>query len=160
MGRNPTKAEDNVYCQARKNAAMYNDKLNSREGAAELLGVSVSSVSDYELGTTKVMPVDKVVLMADLYNAPELLNHYCSTECPIGCRNVPKIEVQGVDRAAIKLVSALRKIDEIKNTLLDIVEDGVISEDEQPQLQSVMEDLSKIVVNTQELKLCIAKNNK
>ena len=42
MGTNPTKAMDNIYCRCRKEAGKYNDKLNSREGAAELLGVSVS----------------------------------------------------------------------------------------------------------------------
>lgn len=49
MGTNPTKAADNVYCRYRKAAAMYNDKLNSREGAAELLGISQSTLADYEL---------------------------------------------------------------------------------------------------------------
>lgn len=91
MGAHPTKAMDNIYCRSRKDAARYNDKLNSREGAAELLGVSVSSLADYELGNTKVVPVDKVVLMADLYNAPELKNHYCAHECPI--RELPKLGV-------------------------------------------------------------------
>ena len=40
MGQNPTKAAGNIYCQKRKEAANFNDKLNSREGASELLGVS------------------------------------------------------------------------------------------------------------------------
>lgn len=39
MGTNPTKAADNIYCRCRKEAAKYNDKLNSRDGAAELLGI-------------------------------------------------------------------------------------------------------------------------
>lgn len=72
MGRGPTKSNENVYFVARKKAAMYNERLYSREGAAELLGISVSTLADYKLGNTKVVPVDKVVLMADLYNAPEL----------------------------------------------------------------------------------------
>ena len=40
-------------------------------------------MADYELGNTKVVPVDKVVLMADLYNAPELITGYCMRECPV-----------------------------------------------------------------------------
>lgn len=68
MGTDCTKTNDNIYFRCRKEAAKYNDKLNSRESAADLLGVSVSSLADYELGNTKVVPVDKVVLMADLYN--------------------------------------------------------------------------------------------
>ena len=60
MGTNPTKAADNVYCRYRKAAAMYNDKLNSREGAAELLGISQSTLADYELGITKIIPADSI----------------------------------------------------------------------------------------------------
>lgn len=82
MANECMKTNENIYFRCRKEAAKYNDKLNSRESASELLGVSVSSLADYELGNTKVVPVDKVVLMADLYNAPQLLNGYCARECP------------------------------------------------------------------------------
>lgn len=54
MGRGSTKGNENVYFVARKRAAMYNERLYSREGAAELLGISVSTLADYELGNTKV----------------------------------------------------------------------------------------------------------
>lgn len=57
MGSDYTKSNENVYFVCRKEAAKYNDKLNSRESASELLGVSVSSLADYELGNTKVVPV-------------------------------------------------------------------------------------------------------
>lgn len=40
MGAKPTKATENIYFRCRKEAAKFNDTLNSREGAAELLGVS------------------------------------------------------------------------------------------------------------------------
>ena len=49
MGRGPTKSNENVYFVARKKAAMYNERLYSREGAAELLGISVSTLADSEL---------------------------------------------------------------------------------------------------------------
>ena len=64
MGKEPLKENTNVYFQARKRAAMSNDRLFSRENAAELLGISPYTLADYELGNTKVVPVDKVVLMA------------------------------------------------------------------------------------------------
>lgn len=72
MGNGSAKENQNVYFRARKQAAMYNERLSSREGAAEMLGISPSTLADYELGITKFVPVDKVVLMADLYNCPEL----------------------------------------------------------------------------------------
>ena len=49
MGNGSMKDNDNVYFLARKKAATYNERLYSREGAAELLGVSVSTLADYEL---------------------------------------------------------------------------------------------------------------
>ena len=84
MGKGYKKTNENVYFKARKEAAKCNEKLYSREGASELLGLSVSTLADYELGTTKVVPVDKVMLMADLYNCPELKAGYYKHECPIG----------------------------------------------------------------------------
>ncbi len=160
MGTNPTKAMDNIYCRCRKEAAKYNDKLNSREGAAELLGVSVSSLADYELGNTKVVPVDKVVLMADLYNAPEIKNFYCTNECPIGEHTVHKLEIAELDRLTIKVLSALRGIDSVKDKLIDIVADGVIAENEKPDLDAVLKALDEITIYSQELRLWAEKNLK
>ena len=160
MGTNPTKAMDNIYCRCRKEAAKYNDKLNSREGAAELLGVSVSSLADYELGNTKVVPVDKVVLMADLYNSPEIKNYYCTNECPIGEHTVHKLELAELDRLTIKVLSAFRGIDEVKDKLIDIAADGVITEHEKPELEDVLRALDEIAIYSQELRLWAEKNLK
>ena len=146
MGRDATKAAGNVWYEARMKAAKYNSKLYSREGAAECLGMSPSSVADAELGLTKFMPVDKAVLMADCYNAPHLLNHYCMNECPIGCRRPISDEDLDIDRVTVRLLKSLRvsQLEEIKDTLLDIAEDGVITEDEKPELEEVMEYLDRL----------------
>ena len=63
---------ENVYFECRKRAAIHNERLNSRAGAAEILGISESTLAHYELGITKNIPVDVVVMMAEVYNAPEL----------------------------------------------------------------------------------------
>lgn len=157
MGTNPTKAADNVYCRYRKAAAMYNDKLNSREGAAELLGISQSTLADYELGITKIIPADSIMRMADLYNAPELRNYYCRNCCPLG-GEVPKVEMEDLDRISIRALSTFRKIGETKELLLDITEDGVISEDEKGGLNKVLENLEELEQIAQSLKLWVKKN--
>lgn len=68
MGNGGTKENQNVYFRARKQAALYNEKLSSREGCSRDARNIPSTLADYELGITKFVPVDKVVLMADLYN--------------------------------------------------------------------------------------------
>lgn len=157
MGTRPTKAADNIYCRSRLEAAKYNDRLNSRAGAAELLGISESSLADYELGNTKVVPVDKVNLMADLYRAPEIRNFYCANECPIGKNCVAQLEVEELDRLTIKVLAAFKKVGYIKDTLLEITEDGVVSAEEQLEFAEVIKALDTISQNAQELKLWAEK---
>lgn len=146
MGRDASKAAGNVWYEARMNAAKYDDRLRSREGAAERLGMSVSSIADTELGLTKFMPVDKAVLMADAYNAPHLLNYYCINDCPIGCRRPMSDQNLDIDRVTVKLLKSLRvsQLEQVKETLLDIAEDGVVSDDEIPELRKVMDYLNEV----------------
>ena len=156
MGRDAMKAGENPCFRCRKEAAKYNDRLNSREGAAELLGVSVSSLADYELGITKVIPVDKVVLMAELYGSPELKAWYCAEECPIGRGfPMPSAELSSVERTAMQLLKQLRESDvqDVKDTLIDITADGVISEDERADLARILEYLDELIKAAGELRL-------
>lgn len=159
MGRDATKAVGNPWYEARKRAAEFDDRLYSREGAAERLGMSVSSIADAELGLTKIMPVDKAVLMADMYKAPELLNHYCLNECPIGCRHSISEEVLDVDRITVKLMKnlSLDKLNEMRQKMLDIAYDGVVSDDEKPDLKEVVEYLEETSKTISELKILADK---
>lgn len=160
MGKQPTKAAQNVYCIARKEAAKFNPKFSSREGASEYLGISKDSLTDYELDLCKVVPVDKVVIMADAYNAPHLLNNYCCNECPIGKRITPQIDTQNIDnlyRFAIATTNNLANSQDIQQTLLKIVEDGVIDESEQAELDMIIRFFSELEKRAAELKILAQK---
>ena len=157
MGTKPTKARDNVFCKARLEAAKYNDKLRSRSGAAEALGyASESTISDWELGLS--IPAPEVVLkMSDLYNAPELENYYCTSMCPLGC-NMPKVDLEALDRISLRALSTFRKVEETREILLDITADGVIAEDEKADLQKVLCNLEELEQIAQSMKLWVKKN--
>lgn len=157
MGCSPTKAAGNVYCKCRLEAAKYNDKLNSREGAAEMLGLSPSTLASYELGLTKVVPVESIMLMADVYNAPELKNWYCTNVCPLG-ENVPKLELAELDRLTIKTLVVLKKVSTVKDNLLDITADGIISEAEKPTLKNILETLKELTSVAQSIMMWAEKN--
>lgn len=154
MAREATKAVGNPWYEARKKAAEFDDRLSSREGAAESLGMSVSSLADAELGLSKCMPVDKAVLMADRYNAPHLLNYYCLHECPIGCRQSLSDQVLNIDRVTVKLLKSLRvdELSEIKDSLIDIAADGKISDEEKPEMQEILDYLDELSRTISELK--------
>lgn len=159
MSKHPTKSADNVYCLARLKAAEYNPRLRSREGAAEETGIGFDSLKNYELGICKVVPVESVIMMADAYNAPELLNHYCKNECPIR-KDLPT-DIRPIELVTIKLMNTLENSDSVKKMLMNIAEDGVISEDELSKFDQVMEYFERIENTIHELKLigskCISK---
>lgn len=141
MGSRTTKARNNIYTQARERAAKYNDALRSREGAAEALGLSASTLADYELGLTKVIPADKIVLMSDLYSAPDLMYQYCSSECPIGQLTVQEVEVSELDRMTLKVIHALEEAGSVQDAMLDIAHDGEIDESEEHTLDRIIDQL-------------------
>ena len=157
MGRRPTKAADNPFCQARLKAAEYNEKFFSKEYAAEQLHISASQLQDYELGITKCIPPENILRMADLYNAPELRNLYCREMCPLG-GDVPVLELEDLDRITVKAMASLRNVAQTKELLLDITEDGVISNEEKPSLVKILKTLDEISAVAQSLKVWTEKN--
>lgn len=155
MGRGPINENTNVYFKARKKAAEYNERLYSREGAAELLGISVSTLADYELGNTKVVPVDKVVLMSDLYNAPQLITGYCMRECPVHGFLPLATEEKSIQGIALRLLKGFNEdeLKAMKEDLIEITEDGVISCEEIPKLKQILDRLEKMAEIISEMKI-------
>ena len=155
MGRGAPKAQGNVWYEARIEAAKWNERLQSRLGAAEEMGLSEDAVKSAELGLYKFLPVDNAVLMADTYNAPELLNHYCLNECPIGRNRPLSTEVVGVDRITVKLLQSLREdaMQDLKYKMLDIAEDGNVTGDELARLGEIIEQMDELSKTISELKI-------
>ena len=132
MGKKATKAADNMYYLARCEAAKENPDFSSRE--------------------------KEVKAMAEAYNTPELCNSYCARECPLGRNNVSEVDIVDFDRLALKVLGSLKDIDTLRASLIAISEDGVISEDERPAFQDILDSLEKISTNAKALKLWAIKN--
>lgn len=131
MPRQATKALGNRYFEARIRAAKWNEKLQTRAGAIDYLpGVTEDSLKKYELGINRP-PNVVVALMADAYNAPELRAWYCVNECPLGtdCREIPDMPPE---RALIRLQNSVYEMEQLTRQLSLLMEDGQLSEDEQP----------------------------
>lgn len=92
MPKSATKAVGNAFYEARIEAAKCNDRLASREGAAEELGIDRTRLARIELGSLIPYP-EEVLLMSETYDAPQLTNHYCSACCPLGKETIPPCEL-------------------------------------------------------------------
>lgn len=155
MGKNCRKSNDNVYFLCRKEAAEKDDRLSSRERASELLGVSESTLADYELGITKVVPVDKVVLMADLYHCQELKNRYCKHECPIGKDKPIATEKKGIEGVVLRILQefSAERMDDFRKNLLSIAQDGKITSEERGVLEMMLDWAGDMEYALSQLKL-------
>lgn len=157
MGKKATKAADNMYYLARYEASKTNADFTSREKAAEIIGIDRTRLARIELDTITPYP-EEVLLMAKAYNSPELCNSYCARECPIGKGNIKEVTIDDFDRLALKVLGSLQDIDELRLSLIAISEDGVISEEERPTFQHILDSLDKISTNAKALQLWAEKN--
>lgn len=146
----------NVFYKARCESATHNEQLSSREGAADIMSIDRGRLYRIESGIANPYP-EEIHLMADLYNAPELKNYFCKNICPLG-EDIPKAEVADLDRITVRTLSAIRKLGETKELLLDITEDGVIDETEKDDMEKVLRNLEELEQIAQNMKLWIKKN--
>ena len=139
MARQVTKAGSNRYCQARLEAAKCNEHFGSRIGAVEELpGVTEDSLKKYELGITRP-PNDVVALMADAYNAPELILWYCANECPLGrnCREVPEMPPE---RTFIRLTNTLHRLDDAMRELAELMDEGAENDTDDERIDRLCDE--------------------
>lgn len=156
MSNIAAKTSANTFYQARCAASAHNEQLSSREGAADIMSIDRGRLYRIESGLVNPYP-EEVHLMADLYNAPELRNFYCREICPLG-GDVPVLELEDLDRITVRAMASLRKVVDMKESLLDITEDGIITEDEKPELKRILATLDEISSIAQSLKVWTEKN--
>lgn len=160
------KDSPNIYFEERKRASEFNPVLSSRESASELLDMSVSNLSSIELGKHKSVPPDIVKRMADVYNAPRLINYYCVHECPLKeyRSEILSCEVVPMERIAVKVVKQLRpnEVERYMNYMIDIAQDGDITEDELKSCEEIEDYFDQLFKTYSEFKIRIsmARNEK
>ena len=144
------------YYLARMEAAEKNERLSSREGASEETGIDRKRMQRIEIGTLNPYP-EEVLLMADAYHAPELLNFHCSQCCPIGQRTVPRAEMNELDRITVKFLNALEQIRDSDKELLQIAQDGTLTADEVPQMEHLLIGIQRIATVALEIQIYLDK---
>lgn len=149
----------NRYYLARMEAAKKNDHLSSREGASEETGIDRKRLQRIEIGTLNPYP-EEVMLMADAYHAPELMNFYCTSACPIGQKMVPKAELRELDRLTVKFLNALEGIKGADKSLLAIAADGKLTPDEIPAMEELLEAIKAISAVGYELEIFKEKHGR
>lgn len=124
-------------------------------------GMTPSRIEKIENGKEPT-PYD-IMQMADCYKRPDLCNYYCSHQCAIGDRYVPRIEVTDLPNIIIETIASLNDITPLTSKLIQIARDGQITDDEIPEFAQISNKLDEISPAIDALNLWIdrtaSKNN-
>lgn len=151
MGRRSVKENKSVYMLARESCGL------TREQASEVIdGISPGRLEKLESGRTTMQPED-VVMLARAYKEPSLCNHYCARECAIGRGRVPILSEKSLPQIAIEMVNGINGLSEWKDRLLQIAEDGTVSEDENEDFSEIREMIDKLSLAADNLQLWLDK---
>ncbi len=147
MGRKSIKTNKNIYFQSREQAGL------TRAQASELMDyVSESRIDKIENDRTSIQP-DDVIAMAKAYKKPTLCNYYCTHECSIGKENVTELRPTNLSELSLSIFNSLNALNKQKERLMEIAEDGVVSDDEMTDFLSIQKNLDKISTTVETLKL-------
>ena len=129
----------NIYQTARKIAGL------TQERAAELLGLSLRSLADYESGL-RLPPNKAVDDMVTVYNSQVLAVQHLRASTQFARELLPDIPAMSLPEAVLTLVDAVYDFadDRLDRELIDIARDGVISEDERERFDRVVEKIGAI----------------
>ena len=156
MANISAKAGSNVFYKARSEASAHNNRLSSREGAADEMSIDRGRLFRIETGIAVPYP-EEVIMMSRLYCKPELENYYCSKCCPLGY-DTKEVKVGDIDRITVEAIAALRRVENVKNLIIDIAEDGEVSNDEVDKFKEIMSRLEGVSDVAEEMKLWARKN--
>jgi hypothetical protein len=145
---------------------MEDDKPWSRERAADEIATVEDGRFSYlnedrlvkiENETVKIQPED-VLALSIAYNKPELRNHYCCHQCPIGERDAPRIKFKdNIHEMLVNMTVTLESVNQRKMRLMEILADGQVDDSETNDLDKILEELKKISITVESIQLWCEK---
>lgn len=130
----------NIYYNARSAAGL------TQERWAEMLGISVESVRQYE--TNRTIPGEEIVKrMADLAAIPLLCYWHLCSKSSLAADLLPDIEVLPLPQAVVQLLASIRSFEakHRDDNLLEIAADGRVDQLERRVYEQILGELDAIV---------------
>ena len=138
----------NLYASCRRRTGM------TQEAWAEKLNISVESVKRYETDV-RIPPIPVVRKMADLCG-DALVGYKYIVKVSQELEVLPDIDSVNLQAATIRLMNRMARFASKARDrqLLEIAEDGIISADEEPLYDEIMDELSGLVSAFYQLRYC------
>jgi hypothetical protein len=141
------KENKNIYHICREELGL------SREKASELLEV-IPPERIEKIENEKSLPrPDEVLIMAEKYKVANLCNYYCANQCPIGREYVPEIQIKDLSQIVLEMLASLNSMRKKQERLIEITADGKIDENEIEDFILIQEELEKISITVETMRL-------
>lgn len=147
MARVSTKENKNIYQQLREA-----QKWSREKASEEMEGIQADRIERIESGKSNAHP-DEVVIMAEKYKAPQLCNYYCANECEIGKQYVPEVKMKDLTQIVLEMLSSLNSAKKKQERLIEITADGQIEDDEIEDFIDIQDELEKMSLTVESLRL-------
>ncbi len=167
MGRASVKEDKCIYQTTREAMCDEKGKPWSREKAAAQIAeiengryyyLNEYRIQKIEDDPDKIQP-DEVVALSKVYNKPELRNHYCCHQCPIGKIDTPNVIYKdNIHEILVHLAVSLESINDKKQHLMKILSDGKIDSPEAAEFQKILEELEQVSMTIEAIQLWTEKN--
>lgn len=146
---------DTVYKEFRKKYDLTRDEVSDK---ALSFGspLQPERLERIENGKFPITP-HEVMLLSEIYGEPQLCNHYCSKECPIGEKYVPEIKIKDLTQIVLEMLSSLNSMKKNQERLIEITADGIIQDDEIRDFVYIQKELERISVTVETLQLWVEK---
>ena len=156
MTRESILGKNNPFYKAR--IASNKDDFKNRRDTAENIYISRRRLEEIETGKREPY-TDELLIMAEAYDAPYLVEHYCNHICKIGQKFGCKyVENKGdAYKATVMFIKSLKEAEQAKEKILEILSDGEISQDEISMLDESISKLNETMTDIINLKIALEK---
>ena len=152
MGTKSTKTEKSIYQTIR-------ESMNwSREYASEQAAMSPSHLERIE--SEKIIPkAEDILALTRAYKSHELCNYYCTTQCEIGKRIIPKVQRKQLAQIVVRTLAMINALEYDKRRLIEITADDISADDELEDFVKIESHLDEISSMVNSLKLWIKETS-
>ena len=149
MPKVSAKPDKTMYMTVREGRGLTREKASMLISAQSISADRLEKIENRRL----LARPDEILALAEAYKAPAIINYYCTHDCDIGGRYISEVRPKELSQIAIETLNSLNKLVQVKDRLLEIVEDGTISEDELEDFRTIKSNLDKIAGAVESLQL-------
>lgn len=154
--------EENIYKKARLKAAQKDPELRTADKAFPKVCMSrekLMMIEQEDPSKRQAIPnPGDIVMMAKVYDAPELRDYYCTHHCPIG-QDRKALVYDNLSEISTGLLASMYFLDHVSDQIHRILEDSQVTAEEKQEFAKSLAILRKIAYSANCLELWAKKNN-